>query len=133
MVNAGPGNRTNRDGSRQGSWREQHLGYRVFCRVVNFFDHWIGSEGPAGPVRDRVRATRWRANPVRLYCARAARRLGRSIRRPPGLRGGNGGRGAGHLSPLAGRKLREIGRATSELQSLMRISYAVFFLKKKKT
>src|SRR3546814_2742596 len=28
--------------------------------------------------------------------------------------------------------LREIGRATSELQSLMRISYAVFCLKKKK-
>src|SRR3546814_7946651 len=28
---------------------------------------------------------------------------------------------------------REIGRATSELQSLMRISYAVFCLKKKKT
>src|SRR3546814_15203063 len=85
---------------------EHHLGYRVFCRVDNFFDHWIGSEGPAGPVRDRVRAPRWRANPVRLYWARAARRLGRSIRRRPSLRGGNGGRGAGHLSPLAGRKLR---------------------------
>src|SRR3546814_1271492 len=28
---------------------------------------------------------------------------------------------------------REIGRATSELQSLMRISYAVFCLKKKQT
>src|SRR3546814_1570790 len=28
---------------------------------------------------------------------------------------------------------KEIGRATSELQSLMRISYAVFCLKKKKT
>src|SRR3546814_15163179 len=43
---------------------------------------------------------------------------------------------------LAGRRERdarrgaaaaEIGRATSELQSLMRISYAVFCLKKKKT
>src|SRR3546814_2649369 len=32
----------------------------------------------------------------------------------------------------AGRAI-EIGRATSELQSLMRISYAVFCLKKKKT
>src|SRR3546814_5387620 len=29
------------------------------------------------------------------------------------------------------RRLEEIGRATSELQSLMRISYAVFCLKKK--
>src|SRR3546814_9192985 len=29
-------------------------------------------------------------------------------------------------------RLRQIGRATSELQSLMRISYAVFCLKKKK-
>src|SRR3546814_2832505 len=29
-------------------------------------------------------------------------------------------------------RLKEIGRATSELQSLMRISYAVFCLKKKK-
>src|SRR3546814_9245259 len=37
--------------------------------------------------------------------------------------GGGGGRG--------GRS--EIGRDTSELQSLMRISYAVFCLKKKKT
>src|SRR3546814_8078865 len=35
------------------------------------------------------------------------------------------GRPAGHL--------HEIGRHTSELQSLMRISYAVFCLKKKKT
>src|SRR3546814_10582809 len=34
---------------------------------------------------------------------------------------------------LAGKKVTvEIGRATSELQSLMRISYAVFCLKKKK-
>src|SRR3546814_5188981 len=34
---------------------------------------------------------------------------------------------------LAHAELGEIGRATSELQSLMRISYAVFCLKKKKT
>src|SRR3546814_6562435 len=32
---------------------------------------------------------------------------------------------------LAGRLIFEIGRHTSELQSLMRISYAVFFLKTK--
>src|SRR3546814_8429678 len=32
---------------------------------------------------------------------------------------------------LARRDLEEIGRATSELQSLMRLSYAVFCLKKK--
>src|SRR3546814_8063344 len=35
----------------------------------------------------------------------------------------------GHLRGAAGRQ--QIGRATSELQSLMRISYAVFCLKKK--
>src|SRR3546814_9751263 len=34
--------------------------------------------------------------------------------------------------PLPGATLDEIGRATSELQSLMRISYAVFCLKNKK-
>src|SRR3546814_10703131 len=34
--------------------------------------------------------------------------------------------------PESGRWHVEIGRATSELQSLMRISYAVFCLKKKK-
>src|SRR3546814_1612362 len=34
---------------------------------------------------------------------------------------------------LAAQPGLEIGRATSELQSLMRISYAVFCLKKKKT
>src|SRR3546814_4240955 len=34
--------------------------------------------------------------------------------------------------PITGSRSREIGRATSELQSLMRISYAVFCLKKKK-
>src|SRR3546814_5165184 len=32
-----------------------------------------------------------------------------------------------------GARAEQIGRATSELQSLMRISYAVFCLKKKKT
>src|SRR3546814_9636946 len=36
-------------------------------------------------------------------------------------------------SPRPCRAPDEIGRATSELQSLMRISYAVFCLKKKKT
>src|SRR3546814_19226726 len=76
------------------------------CRVDNFFDHWIGSEGPAGPVRARVRAPRWRANPDRLYFERAARRLGRLLRRTPGLRRGYGGRGAGHWAPIAGRTPR---------------------------
>src|SRR3546814_1235133 len=36
------------------------------------------------------------------------------------------------LHPTAAGRTYEIGRATSELQSLMRISYAVFCLKKKK-
>src|SRR3546814_4120018 len=41
--------------------------------------------------------------------------------------------GAQAAEPVQGRDARqEIGRATSELQSLMRISYAVFCLKKKK-
>src|SRR3546814_4182361 len=49
------------------------------------------------------------------------------------------GLGAQHLEParlvdiaFADRDPLEIGRDTSELQSLMRISYAVFCLKKKK-
>src|SRR3546814_7408903 len=42
-----------------------------------------------------------------------------------GVRGGVGG------STVASSLARQIGRATSELQSLMRISYAVFCLKKK--
>src|SRR3546814_2071700 len=41
------------------------------------------------------------------------------------------GSGQGRAGDLAAR-LQQIGRATSELQSLMRISYAVFCLKKKK-
>src|SRR3546814_10262001 len=40
------------------------------------------------------------------------------------------GRGVGAQAALVGRAA-EIGRAQSELQSLMRISYAVFCLKKK--
>src|SRR3546814_8840774 len=48
--------------------------------------------------------------------------VGRSRRAWPD-RSGNGSLAAAQ---------REIGRATSELQSLMRISYAVFCLKKKK-
>src|SRR3546814_8638223 len=40
-------------------------------------------------------------------------------------------RGRGQRRP-PGEHVREIGRHTSELQSLMRISYAVFCLKKKK-
>src|SRR3546814_1023974 len=46
------------------------------------------------------------------------------------------GLGAGGGTPVPGnrrRHAREIGRAHVELQSLMRISYAVFCLKKKKT
>src|SRR3546814_5509317 len=38
-----------------------------------------------------------------------------------------------HPSPAADLYAVQIGRATSELQSLMRISYAVFCLKQKKT
>src|SRR3546814_3641391 len=37
----------------------------------------------------------------------------------------------GARPPLGQRRLAEIGRHTSELQSLMRISYAVFCLQKK--
>src|SRR3546814_5470108 len=45
---------------------------------------------------------------------------------------GGGGRGLGRGARGVRRRRREIGRAHSELQSLMRISYAVFCLKKKK-
>src|SRR3546814_3217510 len=63
------------------------------------------------------------------------------IIRPP-LQGRGRGRGPSalrkgsrpHPNPFPeGRGLSEIGRAHVELQSLMRISYAVFCLKKKKT
>src|SRR3546814_6307512 len=47
---------------------------------------------------------------------------------PPFLRG----RGEGWVTGEYGMLPREIGRAPSELQSLMRISYAVICLKKKK-
>src|SRR3546814_10651813 len=53
-----------------------------------------------------------------IRCRRAPRR-----RFPAPLRG----------SPAGGRGFRKIGRAQSELQSLMRISYAVFCLTKKNT
>src|SRR3546814_4247995 len=42
------------------------------------------------------------------------------------------GRASGFADTDADARHEEIGRATSELQSLMRISYAVFCLKKKK-
>src|SRR3546814_10237068 len=38
-----------------------------------------------------------------------------------------------HFNTLATKRCRQIGRHTSELQSLMRTSYAVFCLKKKNT
>src|SRR3546814_5403610 len=38
----------------------------------------------------------------------------------------------GSVDPVAGPGIQQIGRAHVELQSLMRISYAVFCLKKKK-
>src|SRR3546814_7339551 len=51
---------------------------------------------------------------------------------PPPLDAPVAGRVVRNLSTPAGATDWEIGRATSELQSLMRISYAVFCLKKKK-
>src|SRR3546814_10338867 len=67
-----------------------------------------------------------------------ARRVGLYLlrrRQPKGGRGGRGGRGEVRRSHER-RVLRRPGRRseehTSELQSLMRISYAVFCLKKKK-
>src|SRR3546814_6931515 len=49
----------------------------------------------------------------------------------PGRRGSEGrGQGRGHLEPVHAAARSE--EHTSELQSLMRISYAVFCLKKKK-
>src|SRR3546814_6495140 len=47
--------------------------------------------------------------------------------------GGMGGLLVGLLPMLLGRKMGRSEEHTSELQSLMRISYAVFCLKKKKT
>src|SRR3546814_9959037 len=72
--------------------------------------------------------------PPHHSAARPARRLGRAAR-------GSGGSGAGGMRPhLSGAADGGVGRHagarseehTSELQSLMRISYAVFCLKKKK-
>src|SRR3546814_2711633 len=61
---------------------------------------------------------------------RARDRAGREARRAPGLRRGRGGRARARAADdaLAGTRSEE---HTSELQSLMRISYAVFCLKKK--
>src|SRR3546814_17343224 len=54
---------------------------------------------------------------------------GAAARPPPGASARGGGRG----HPQRGASLRDqIGRAHVELQSLMRISYAVFCLKKNK-
>src|SRR3546814_2206039 len=66
----------------------------------------------SGPARDGLRA----------------RRRGRRRRRPPGPGGAAHSRGN---PPSPGNRRSE--EHTSELQSLMRISYAVFCLKKKKT
>src|SRR3546814_2169310 len=64
-------------------------------------------------------------------------RLSRDPRRRRGGRGGRGRRPAGSdperpAPAKARRELRRSEEHTSELQSLMRISYAVFCLKKKK-
>src|SRR3546814_8769867 len=54
-----------------------------------------------------------------------------ALHRGEGLRTGGGGDQPPRQHQGAGRQPNQIGRATSELQSLMRISYAVFCLKKK--
>src|SRR3546814_4038987 len=73
------------------------------------------------------------ARPKSHYCSRCSRscdfrRGSRAGRRPTRIFGGPS-QGSPPASAVASA---EIGRATSELQSLMRISYAVFCLKKKK-
>src|SRR3546814_9438575 len=99
----------------------------------------LPSNGPETPelheIRDPVRrgallpGTLGRGRPLRRLHHRP---LGRHARRPQGLSGG--GRGAAAAPPR--RQAHGGARSeehTSELQSLMRISYAVFCLKKKRT
>src|SRR3546814_10250182 len=59
-------------------------------------------------------------------------RFPRKPDRSPALRSDDGVSGNGELQPLSGSPLRS-EEHTSELQSLMRISYAVFCLNKKNT
>src|SRR3546814_4137207 len=79
-----------------------------------------------------------RGGPCRRNAAPAARRHDRA-RRKPRLRADGAWRGGGRggAEAIGDRRHRrpDLGRSeehTSELQSLMRISYAVFCLKKKK-
>src|SRR3546814_5214029 len=102
------------------------------------------ASGAFGPQPVRALRSTW-LRPIGPTCRRS---VDRGVARGPGLRGGLD-RGAALRSPrpLAGRRTRyricvEASRAgiasgrseehTSELQSLMRISYAVFCLQKKK-
>src|SRR3546814_7042678 len=83
------------------------------------------------------------SEPLHRRRARAPFRLLRNARTAPSEGQGAQYRSAfqragHHLAPFAGTSARQVGGArseehTSELQSLMRISYAVFCLKKKQT
>src|SRR3546814_6918987 len=75
------------------------------------------------------RRVRWHRKLERHAAFRVGRRVDvRAADRVPDLRAG-GGSGLVHIISFARRRSEE---HTSELQSLMRISYAVFCLKKKK-
>src|SRR3546814_3467907 len=78
-----------------------------------------------GPCDGRLRGG-WQSQYARQGAAVA---LGRGA--PETVRFRDGGRGEPHLPPPP--RTRRSEEHTSELQSLMRISYAVFCLKKKKT
>src|SRR3546814_8365124 len=79
-----------------------------------------------GSCAKKLRKNRWQT-PSRPVAPRPW-----DVRRAPGIRtaAGRGYRPRGR--PVLSLESREIGRAHAELQSLMRISYAVFSLKKKK-
>src|SRR3546814_2066252 len=80
----------------------------------------------------RVRADRRGRRCRRLSRRRGGRRQGREGPSPNGAQTGRQRAEAGEGTGPRGRTLGRSEEHTSELQSLMRISYAVFCLKKKK-
>src|SRR3546814_4956277 len=86
----------------------------------------------------RSNASEHRAGKAAGVAGTGAEPVGFRAGLPDGLRGWSGNRLRGHRGyqpPSRGRRMLsgEIEEHTSELQSLMRISYAVLCLKKKKT
>src|SRR3546814_8962921 len=102
------------------------------CQASELHIRRQGDDGIGGRYARLGPARQWRA-PRRtvVQISSTARHLGRRLRRAERARRHPARRRPLHAEP-AGDAARTVGKHTSELQSLMRISYAVLCLKKKK-